>query len=75
MGWADSNNTSTDKNCIVIWSWTAAPTTAAELKANVGMDCRHANAFNLTYLDGHVGAFTPPWPFSPSHEVWGSKDI
>ena len=57
-----------------VWSWDGSMADANALLTK-GIDVRHGKSANFTYFDGHVGAFTPPWPFSPSHEVWGSKDI
>ncbi|MBO7327726.1 MAG: DUF1559 domain-containing protein [Lentisphaeria bacterium] len=70
-----SNGTfSYDRTNASVWSWDGNMADANALR-DKGIDVRHGNAANFTYFDGHVGAFTPPWPFSPSHEVWGSKDI
>ena len=56
-----------------VWSWDGNMANANDLLTK-GIDLRHAKAANFCYFDGHVGSFIPPWPFSPSHEIWGSKD-
>ena len=80
MGIADSTAKKPDgtftyeRTNTAVWSWTTAPTTIAELPS-VGLEARHANTFNVTYLDGHASGFQPPMPFTYKHEIWGSKDL
>ena len=62
---------------VAIWNWDSAATkapNAAELKRNKRIDCRHSGAFNLTYCDGHVGAYKPDFPFGYNAPIWGTDD-
>ena len=59
---------------VAIWSWDSARTDAKDLKDNKRIDCRHSNAFNLAYCDGHVGSHKPSFPFGCSDEIWGTNN-
>lgn len=75
LGIVDGAGPYTDRNIAVLWSW--APTEAKnieEMKANANIDCRHNKSCNITYLDGHVDAFQPSYPFSYKHDIWGTND-
>lgn len=58
---------------VAVWSWNTSPADVNALRL-YGIDCRHGNAFNTVYFDGHVGAFTPSYPFSYKHEIWGTNE-
>ncbi|MBO7327700.1 MAG: DUF1559 domain-containing protein [Lentisphaeria bacterium] len=74
MAVVDAWKKQTDFSSVAIWSWDASAIDAADLKATYGMDARHAKAFNATFLDGHVGAHIPAFPFGSGDDIWGTND-